>query len=250
MSVGGAGASCERRASALTVHTQPFVRPWQDRTTSLLGVSQRTLDSAPVAEPTRETAGSSWPNESCVDDRRDLVLIEQIASQNAAALAELYDRRSGLLYGLLVRMLRDRGEAEEVLQEAFLAVWSRARTYNRALGSPVAWLVGITRNRAIDRMRANAVRQRTAEQSGSSAIDASDSPETQASFSEKQRQLARALGVLPREQRQLIEDAYFLGLTQSELAARHQLPLGTVKTRIRTGMLTLRQQLSHLYAMQ
>jgi RNA polymerase sigma-70 factor (ECF subfamily) len=196
-----------------------------------------------------DASGSVSRDETCLHDD-DVVLIERIARDDSAAVADLYDRHSHLLYSLLVRMLRHRGEAEEVLQEVFLAVWSRARTYDRTLGSPVAWLVGIARNRAVDRLRANAVRQRTAEESRSTEADTADSPETQASLSERQRQIALALGSLPREQRQLIEDAYFLGLTQSELAARHRLPLGTVKTRIRTGMLTLRQQLSHLYATQ
>jgi RNA polymerase sigma-70 factor (ECF subfamily) len=116
------------------------------------------------------------------------------------------------------------------------------------LGPPAAWLVRIARNRAIDRLRANSVRLRAVE----SAPDppAAESPETRASLSQQQLAVARALDALPRDQRELIEQAYFLGLTQSELADRFKLPLGTVKTRIRTGMMALRQQLSEMFIEQ
>jgi RNA polymerase sigma-70 factor (ECF subfamily) len=153
----------------------------------------------------------------------------------------LYDRHNRLLYGLIMRILRDRSEAEEVLQEVFVLVWTRSETYNVTLGSPAAWLVRIARNRAIDRLRANSVRLRAAE--SAPMPPAADNPESRAALSEQQRTVARALGALPGEQRELIEQAYFLGLTQSELAEKFGLPLGTVKTRIRTGMMALRQQL-------
>jgi RNA polymerase sigma-70 factor (ECF subfamily) len=179
----------------------------------------------------------------------DLLLMQRLASRDASALADLYDRHSGLLFGLVLRILGQRGEAEEVLQEVFLTAWTRAATYNSALGSPAGWLVGIARNRSVDRLRANAVRTRAIESAALEPI-AVDSPEREASISEQQRAVALALDALPREQRELIEQAYFLGLTQSELAERHQLPLGTVKTRIRTGMLALRQHLSHSYIQQ
>jgi RNA polymerase sigma-70 factor, ECF subfamily len=182
------------------------------------------------------------------DARADITLIERIVARDEHAVADLYDRHNRLLYGLILRILRDRGESEEVLQEVFLAVWTRAESYNVTLGPPAAWLVRIARNRAIDRLRANSVRLRAVE----SAPDppAAESPESRASLSEQQLVVARALDALPRDQRELIEQAYFLGLTQSELADRFKLPLGTVKTRIRTGMLALRQQLSEMFIEQ
>ena len=164
-----------------------------------------------------------------------------MVARDARAVGELYDRHHRLLFGLILRILKDRSEAEEVLQEVFVQAWTRADSYNAALGSPAGWLVRVARNRAIDRLRANAARAR--------AMDAAplpaevESPETRAVQSEQQRTVARALGALPPDQRELIEQAYFLGLTQTELAVRFRLPLGTVKTRIRTGMLTLRQHL-------
>ena len=174
--------------------------------------------------------------------RADIALIERIVAREADAVGELYDRHNRLLFGLILRILRHRSEAEEVLQEVFVLVWTRAETYNVALGSPAAWLVRIARNRAIDRLRANAVRLRAVESAPAAANV--DNPEAQATASEQQRVVARALESLPADQRTLIEEAYFLGMTQSELADKFKLPLGTVKTRIRAGMQALRQQLS------
>ncbi len=175
------------------------------------------------------------------DSRIDIALLERIVARDARAVGELYDRHHRLLFGLALRILKDRAEAEEVLQEAFVQVWTRADTYVTALGSPAGWLVRIVRNRAIDRLRANATRARALESAPRPAP--LDSPELSAVQREQQQAVARALDALPAEQRDLIEHAYFMGLTQSELASRFQLPLGTVKTRIRTGMMALRQQL-------
>jgi RNA polymerase sigma-70 factor (ECF subfamily) len=157
------------------------------------------------------------------DARGDIALIERIVARDQLAIGDLYDRHHRLLFGLILRIIGDRSEAEEILQEVFVLVWTRAETYNVSLGPPVAWLVRIARNRAIDRRRSNTVRLRA---------------------------VVRALESLPREQHQLIEQAYFLGLTQTELAERFKLPLGTVKTRIRTGMLALREQLSQVFIEQ
>ena len=183
------------------------------------------------------------------DARADVALLERIARRDEAAVGELYDRHNRLLFGLILRILRDRAEAEEILQEVFIQVWTRVETYNAALGSPAAWLVRIARNRAIDRLRANAVRIRAVD-GAPPPLHLPSTPEETASFSEQQRAVTRALASLPAEQRVLIEQAYFLGLTQSELAERFRLPLGTVKTRIRTAMLALREQLQMLFIEQ
>ena len=193
------------------------------------------------------TALKSWSSEiqSPEGDRLDVTIIERIAAREATAVGDLYDRHNRLLYGLILRILRDRSEADEVLQDVFVTVWNRAETYNVALGSPAGWLVRIARNRAIDRLRANTTRRRAVE-SVPLELQASENPEVSALLGEQQRVVARALEAIPREQRDLIEEAYYLGHTQSELAERHKLPLGTVKTRIRTGLLMLRQQLSQV----
>ena len=172
----------------------------------------------------------------------DVALLQRIVARDESAVAKLYDRYNRLLFGLMLRILRDRGEAEEVLQEVFLSVWSKTDTYNASLGSPAAWLVRIARNRSIDRLRSRNVRSKVLE-----AVDepaAADNPESSAARNETQRGVVRALDTLPAEQRELIEHAYYLGLTHSELATKFGLPLGTVKTRVRTAMRALREQLS------
>ena len=179
------------------------------------------------------------------ETRHDVRLLERIVAREAEAVGELYDRHSRLLYGLILRILRNASEAEEVLQDAFLQVWTRAETFNADLGAPVAWLVRIARNRAIDRLRKNTVNMRTLEVPPP-LPSPSESPEARAALSEEQRALGRALEALSAEERQLLEHAYFLGLTQSELAERFGLPLGTVKTRIRTALTTLRRELQQL----
>lgn len=168
----------------------------------------------------------------------DVVLLRRIVGRDSAALAELYDRHQRLLYGLVLRIVRDRAESEEALQEVFLAVWTRAASYDAALGTPVAWLARIARNRAIDRLRMRGRRERVTEDD----VAVEEIPEVGAAQLERQQIVRRALEALPAQQRTLIEHAYFLGLTHSELAAHFQLPLGTVKTRIRAGLMALRQQ--------
>ena len=174
--------------------------------------------------------------------RRDLALLERIGARDAEAVGELYDRYNRLLFGLILRIVRDRSEAEEILQEVFVLVWNRVVTFSPAAGSPAAWLVGITRNRAIDRLRANAARQRAIAAAPLNA-ETNDSPETDATIAEQRRAVRLALDAIPPDQRVLIEEAYFSGFTHSELAERHRLPLGTVKTRIRMGLLALRERL-------
>lgn len=171
----------------------------------------------------------------------DIALLERIAGRDQHALAELYDRHNRLLFGLIVRVLRDRAEAEEVLQEVFLTVWTKAASYNATLGSPVGWLVGLARNRAIDHLRASGVRARTLE--SVEVPPAGDNPEEAASRNEEGGRVKSALDTLPDEQRALLEYAYFRGMTHSELAEAFALPLGTVKTRVRAGMQALRRQL-------
>jgi RNA polymerase sigma-70 factor (ECF subfamily) len=175
---------------------------------------------------------------SAEDARIDIALLNRVAARDERALGELYDRHSRLIFGLILRIVKERGDAEEILQEVFVQAWTRADTYNPTLGSPAGWLIGIARNRAIDRIRTKVVRLRAVEQAA--LPTPVETPETQASTTERQRDIRRALTALPSEQRILIEHAYFEGLTQSELAARFNLPLGTVKTRVRTGLQALR----------
>ncbi len=174
----------------------------------------------------------------------DLTILDRIARGDQGAVGELYDLHSHLLFGLLVRILNDRAEAEEVLQEVFVQAWTHARTYDASRGTPAGWLCGIARNRAIDRLRARTRGLRTLE--GVSAPIPPATPEALASTSERTRDVRVALETLPPEQRELIERAYFAGATQSEMAMELGLPLGTVKTRVRAGLQTLRRILERV----
>jgi RNA polymerase sigma-70 factor (ECF subfamily) len=183
-------------------------------------------------------------------DPTDLSLLQRIAARDTAAVAELYDRHSRLLFGLILRIVRDRGEAEEILQEAFVRVWTRAETYDGQIGGPLPWIVRVARNCAIDRLRARRVRAAVhAPAIDLAAIEAVApatgirTPEAAVLIAESRRALTDALAGLPAEQRQLIEAAFFEGYTHSELAQRFGLPLGTVKTRIRGGMIAMRKRL-------
>ena len=184
-------------------------------------------------------------------DPTDLNLLQRIAARDSTALAELYDRHSRLLFGLILRIVRDRGDAEELLQEAFLRVWTRAEMYDARMGGPRPWLVRVARNCAIDRVRARRARagvnalafdEAAAETVPNTAIQ---TPEKAVLDTEKRRTLTGALAGLPAEQQLLIEAAFFEGYSHSELAQRFGLPLGTVKTRIRSGLSTMRKRLEH-----
>ena len=186
-------------------------------------------------------------------DPTDFSLLQRIAARDTAALADLYDRHSRLIFGLILRIVRDRGEAEDILQETFVRVWNRAEIYDARIGGPLPWIVRVARNRALDRLRARKVRASVdapAPATDTVAVEpapdtAIQNPEAAVLEAERHLRLTDALAGLPVEQRRLIEAAFFEGYTHTELAQRFGLPLGTVKTRIRAGMIAMRQGLEH-----
>lgn len=155
----------------------------------------------------------------------------------------LYDRYRLILFGLLVRILNSREEAEDVLQEVFLQVWRRAADFDEERGRPFTWLVTLTRSRAIDRLRSVAARQRLVDAALPEVSEDATDAVSDTLLAEQREIVARALATLPEEQRRTLKLAYFEGLTQSEIAAKLGSPLGTVKTRMRAGMTTLRKLL-------
>ena len=190
------------------------------------------------------------PALTAIADPIDQDLLRQIVLRDEHALAAFYDRHSRLVYSVALRVLRTSSEAEEVLQEAFVRVWSRADTYEPKLGAPAAWLTRIARNCAIDRLRAKKVRQfvdAPAPEPDATPIEPSTNitPEVVLAHSTKAFVVRGALNALPATQRTLIEAAFFDGYTHQELSERFEMPLGTVKARIRTGLLALRAQLAH-----
>ena len=173
-------------------------------------------------------------------------LLRRIAAQDREALAEFYHQIAGVLFSTAVRMLRDAHEAEEVIQEVFVQIWNKASTFDVALGAPFHWALGITRNRCIDRLRA---RQRQSclldELAEAAAIDPVPRASPAQNFlrADELAAVRSAVKGLSREQRQAIEMAFFGGLTHGEIAEALNEPLGTIKARIRRGMLRLRESL-------
>ena len=174
----------------------------------------------------------------------DVELLKAIVARNEAALAQLYDRYRTILFGLLMRILNNREEAEDVLQEVFLQVWRKAADFDESRGRPFTWLVTLARSRGIDRLRTLASRERVAEAGAREVSEEISDAATDAFKSEQRGLVSDALAKLPDEQKRPIMLAYFDGLTQSEIATRLGAPLGTVKTRMRTGMIRLREMLA------
>jgi RNA polymerase sigma-70 factor (ECF subfamily) len=170
-----------------------------------------------------------------------VVLVAGAAQGDGGALATLYDKYSGQMLGLCVRILRDRREAEDVLHDVFIEVWRRAGDYDRRRGSVRSWLLMRTRSRALDRARSHGFsRSVPFDDSTASRRTAADDP----SAAPDHARVHRALDELPLEQRRVIELGYFEGLSSSEIATRVGAPVGTVKSRVAAGLAKLRRQMA------
>lgn len=174
----------------------------------------------------------------------DVELLKSIVARDETALAQLYDGYRVILFGLLMRILNNREEAEDVLQEVFLQVWRRAADFDENRGRPFTWLVTLTRSRGIDRLRTLAARERVATAGAKEESEAVSDAASDVFRSEQRDLVTSALAQLPDEQKRALMLAYFDGLTQSEIATRLGAPLGTIKTRMRTGMMKLRELLA------
>ncbi|HEY1678258.1 MAG TPA: sigma-70 family RNA polymerase sigma factor [Candidatus Sulfotelmatobacter sp.] len=167
----------------------------------------------------------------------DLAAVMAVKSGDQQAMAELYDRYSSVVYAVALRVLGDSGRAEDVLQEVFLQLWRNPGAFDSARGSLGAWLAVITRNRAID-----ALRRRKPETDLEDVI-VSVAPDlaSEADRARAAQKVRSALGTMPAAQRSALEMAYFDGLSHSEIANKTGEPLGTIKTRIRAGLIALRK---------
>lgn len=180
------------------------------------------------------------------DQQYEIELIQRIANGDQTAFAALYDRLSPILYSMALRMMNDAIEAEDVLQDGFVYIWQRANTFDASRGSPISWAITIVRHKAIDRLRVRLRGERLRERASASpelASDKDDQSALEPFLRERRAQVKSALAQLPGEQREALQLAFFSGLTHQQIAAKIATPLGTVKARIRRGLLQLRQLL-------
>lgn len=194
------------------------------------------------------TLGSNRPAGEDVDLSG---LLARVREKDEAALAAFYDATSRMVYGYALRILKDPADAEEVLVDVYRQIWERASQYASDRGSALGWLMSIARSRAIDRLRRNRVhtsRQEPDETLLMNLADPAVGPEEDMISSVRRQRVGAALTQLSLEQRQLLVWAFVHGYTHSEIARLKGLPLGTVKTRIRAGLLRMRSELGELAA--
>ncbi len=179
------------------------------------------------------------------NEERWLAYLDRIRAGDAEGLAQLYDETSGVLYALALRVLNDTADAEEVVLDVYQQVWKSTQAFDAARGTVWGWLTILTRSRAIDRLRSMGAR-RAREfpiESGWETRSATPVPEAQSIFAQERKLVREALASLALEQREAIELAFFRGLTHVEVAEAMGVPLGTIKTRIRSGMRRMRDLL-------
>ena len=176
-------------------------------------------------------------------------LLRRIGAGDRDAFAEFYDRYSTLMFSVACKILNNSNEAEDVLQETLVQIWEKAERFDPKLGKASSWAATLVRNKAIDRIRASQRRSRLAEDAGAELAitnEVADTANEAVHGHDKARLIQSAIGELPAEQRHAIELAYFSGLTQDEISKKLNEPLGTIKARIRRGLLKLRDQLEGL----
>lgn len=177
----------------------------------------------------------------------EIGLLQGVGRGDQACFEQLYDRFSGVLFTTAYRVLNDQEAAEDVLQDVFVQIWDKAPTYDPARGKPLSWAVTLTRNKAIDRLRSAQRRYRLQEELQEEGFGREEPVLSldEVDSAEKSQIVRNAVMRLTKEQRQAIELAFFSGLTQSQIAEELNQPLGTVKARIRRGMMRLKELIGH-----
>jgi RNA polymerase sigma-70 factor (ECF subfamily) len=179
----------------------------------------------------------------------DVTLLQAVARRDEAAFEELYDRMSRPLFSMVLRVVRGRAEAEEVLQEAFWQIWENAPSFQTTLGSPFCWMVTIARRKAIDRLRSSSRHLQRITEAQAQRVDDDYAPAIaldQIAAGERSATVNAALAALAPEERQAIVLAFFDGLTHPEIAAALSAPVGTIKSRIKRGLSKLESALGNL----
>jgi RNA polymerase sigma-70 factor, ECF subfamily len=179
----------------------------------------------------------------------DATLLAHVADGDARAFETLYDRYRARAFGLALRLTGHRGTAEEVTQDVFLKLWHGAANYDAARGSLSSWLLTFVRHRAIDMLRSGRRHERNVDLAGALALEAAERTDEQVEDLEDSRNARKMVQTLPAEQREVIELAYFAGLSQGEIATQVGIPLGTVKGRSRLALEKLRRSVDSDRAM-
>ena len=216
-----------------------------DNTFAVRNKAQRhvfAVGSVQTVSPMSAGSALDWPE----NERVASSLIVRVAAGDERALAQLYDATSRMVYGLCLRIVKDPSAAEDITLEAYLQLWRTAESYDPLRGTVSAWLLTVVRSRSIDWLRARKARRADLEQNLEEVFDLRDrrpSPEHASIDASRARIIRDAMSELPPDQRNAIELTYFSGLSHSEIALHIGLPIGTVKTRIRLGMMRLRELL-------
>ena len=198
-----------------------------------------------------DSSRSGLANLESMQDRQaaeqfHLDLLRRVATGEHEALGEMYDQLAGVLFSTAIHILGDKREAEEVVQDVFVQIWTKAGTFDMRLGTPFHWAIGITRNRCIDFIRSRQRRSRLLDEAIEEADSTVENPGPHSHGKPDSEELAavrNAVQELPEEQKQAISMSFFGGMTHLEIADALKEPLGTVKARIRRGMLKLRETL-------
>jgi RNA polymerase sigma-70 factor, ECF subfamily len=190
------------------------------------------------------------PRRSSIASLADEELMQLMRRGDARAFEHVYDRHSGAAYSLAYRMVGARGTAEDVVQEAFLALWRANSRYDRTRGSVRTWILGIVHNRAIDALRRGLVheRRRAGDEGLEEHVESGERTDVEVARRDEAREVRSAMETLPAEQLRVVEMAYFGGFTHSEIAEMLDTPIGTVKGRMRLGLAKMRGQLGHAEA--
>ncbi len=175
----------------------------------------------------------------------EIELLKRIKAKDEEALSELYDLYNRLLFGMIISIVKKREEAEDVLQEVFVKIWEKSHTFNEDRGNVYSWIVTLTRNKAIDRIRSKGYKT---QQKATQDVDAPEfkleddafDPLETTIFSDRAELVRKALMEIPESQSEVLKIAYYRGMTQTEISGHLEIPLGTVKTRMRQGMIKLK----------
>ena len=197
------------------------------------------------ASPDAEPKGSRPPSRAAVepeaDSPSDIDLMRAIQTEDPDALSQLYDRYSGILKALILRIIHNETEADDLLQEVFMEIWKHAKNYSVDKGKPLGWMVTLTRRRAIDALRKKQAYLRAGERFQTETEQQPDAwvqnvTEKEIRSGDIRALMAKVINSLPQAQQQAIELAFFQGMSQREIAANTNIPLGTVKTRHELGL--------------